>query len=182
MNITIRSGVVLSPSISRCLSAIDPYFSDCSATITSGLRTVLDQIRIIKEKVARHGIEKLYPEYIANIDREVTFTVPVDDYQYYWWQRAWSKLLNIGDIVNPPVPAEALFDYIRPGSTLNKKGRIIEVSPHLKGTAFDLSGPDLEKIRAATAKAYEEGKSHISGFLEEKVNNAIHVDVNPLPK
>ena len=88
----------------------------------------------------------------------------------YIWQMAWSNLLNLGVIINPPLPAVALMDYWRGG--LNKKGMLIGVSPHTKGKSFDLSGTDSLAIVQSLKL-----KEKIKGYLLERENNCIHVDI-----
>ena len=177
-NITVRKAVKTNASIIRCLLSIDSYFDCCPVAVTSGVREPIDQMRIIMEKCKRHGINNaLFSEYVTLEDRNIAEIVDVNGQKLYWWQRAWSKLLNLGDIVNPPISAEVLFDYFKPESTVNGKGRVIEPSPHFKGTAFDLTGLDLNKIVERLATAKTDGKAYVKGYLKEEVNNAVHVDI-----
>lgn len=181
MNLKTLETVVLTPTIDRTLILLDPYFDGEPSNITSGLRTHEKQLAIIVEKVAHHGMAKLYPEYFPNLGHPYDLKVRVDGNEWYWWQRAWSKLLNIQDIVNPPVPAEVLFDYFRPGSTVNKKGMVIDISNHMRGHSFDIGmeGRGFQKLERVK-KAVEEGKCFIHGYLEETVNGAVHVDCVPV--
>ncbi len=179
-NIEILPNVVTSLAINRCLFAIDPHFIDLPCTVTSGVRTKADQMRIIIEKVKKYGIDKLYPEWTENEGKDISVIVPVGDQELYWWQRGWSKLLNIQEIVNPPIPAEVLFDYIRPGDTINRKGRIIGVGPHYDGNSFDLSGNDIHKIGKKIDLCFFKPETFIKGYLIEVVNNCCHIDVVPV--
>jgi hypothetical protein len=93
------------------------------------------------------------------------------------WQRAWSRLLNKGIIVNPPLEAECLFDYFRNG--VNKKGQKIGMSPHYYGKAFDISGGEdynpvneTEVIKHALADKLK----GLKGYLLERKQNCLHVD------
>ena len=179
-NIIILPSVVLTPTIERCAEAVDPYLDGLSVTMTSGKRMREAQLRIIIEKVKKHGIDKLYPEFNLCIENPVDFKIKIDDQEFYYWQRPWSKLLNIGEIVNPPIPAEVLLDYFRPGSTVNGKGRVIGISNHMKGNSFDLSGENLKAIAQKVADAKIGCKAFVAGYLLEDVNNAVHVDCVPV--
>lgn len=180
LNLTLSEGVITTPTIDRTLYLLDPYFHDSKAFVTSGLRTAKDQLNIIKKKVLSNGIDKIYSEWNTDnpsVDQSIDFLGK----NYYWWQRAWSKLLSIGEIVNPPLPAEVLLDYFRPGSTINLKGRIIGISNHMAGNSFDIGGgTSIEKKAEKVEHAKKEGNCYIHGYLVEKVNNAIHVDCEPI--
>lgn len=179
-NIEILPNVVTTQAILRTATAIDPYMKGLEAKITSGKRTIEDQMRIIVQKVLRHGIDKVYHEWQENIGKPINEIVQVGNERLFFWQRAWSKLLNISDIVNPPIPAEVLFDYFRPGSSVNGKGRIIGLSPHMEGNAFDLAGNDLTKLRQKIEFCKENSQSFIKDFLIEDVNNCAHIDCIPI--
>ena len=179
-NIELNLGVVTTPTIERVINALDVYFEGFPVKCTSGKRTQEHQMRIVIGKIKRHGIHKIYQELIEFEGNAIDLKIKIDEEEFYWWQRGWSKLLNIGDIVNPPIPAEVLFDYFRPGSNTNKKGRVIEVSNHAHGNAFDLSGADLVRIGERVEKAKKDGNCFISGHLVEVVNNAVHLDCVPL--
>lgn len=158
---------------------LDSYFDGEPSEISSGLRTPKDQIYIIHQKAKRHGVEKEFPEFLANMDKPPDFTVHLSDINrdLYWFQRTWSRLLSIGDIVNPPIPAEVIFDYYRPGNPRNKKGEIIQISPHQRGTAFDIKGGTrlLEKAKRVM-KAFQNGDAFLNSYLVEHVNNCVHCD------
>lgn len=180
MNLTYADNVKKTPAITRAIGLLDPYFDGEPSVITSGWRAPLDQVRIISDKAKRHGVDAEFPEFLANHMQAAELIVKVEDSAFFWWQRTWSRLLNIGDIVNPPVPATCLFDYTRPGDAHNKKGEIIQVSPHQRGTAFDIGGGDpsrlLEKAKRVM-KAYQDGGCFLKEYLVEKINNAVHCDV-----
>ena len=179
MNLLYADDVVKTPAISRCVELMDPYFEGELSTITSGLRSPTKQLQIIIDKARRHGIDKDFKEFqdkMGDFPTTACFVEGIDK-ALYWWQRTWSKLLFIGDIVNPPVPAECLFDYIRPGSNENKKGQIIQVSPHQRGLALDIGGgTNLTEKAKRVMKASQAGNCFIHSFLIEKINNAVHVD------
>lgn len=169
--------VMPSEEIDRTAILLDPYFNGEPSVITSGVRTSQKQLAIIVEKIALHKLAKLYPEYLENIGQPHNTLVKVDGKSLYWWQRSWSKLLNINDIVNPPVPAECTDDYIHPKTKENKKGQIIPISNHQKGMAFDIGGGlALSEKAERVDKAYRSGDCFIKGYLTELVNNAVHID------
>ena len=180
-NLVTADGFISSPEIERTLPLLDPYFEGELSFVTSGFRTAQKQLAIIVEKVAMRKLAHEYWEYAQMLGSEHFVHVIVDGENLYWWQRAWSKLLNIGDIVNPPVPAEVLFDYFRPGSTENKKGLIIPMSTHQRGLALDIGGgQNLQEKAKRVLHAEQQGKCFIKNFLIERINNAVHVDLEPL--
>lgn len=177
-----RDGVQTTPTIVRAAEAIDPFFEGETSYITSGLRTAEEQLQIIVEKVERYGVGGAFEEYQLMAGNAPDAKLKVDGKELYWWQRAWSKLLNIGDIVNPPLPAEVLFDYFPPGSyvRINKKGQIIGISVHMKGHAIDIGGgPNLHEKAKRVLHAHQSGKAFIQSFLIERVNNAVHINLEP---
>ena len=175
-----REPIHKTPAITRAAECIDPFFKDCPSEITSGWRYPIEQLQIIMQKAARHEIIELFPEYKLAIGAGVEHMVFVPELneKCYWWQRVWSKLLNIGDIVNPPVTAEAIFDYYRPGSLENKRGKMIPISRHQRGLALDIGGgKDLLARAQRVMEAKQSGNCFIHDFLIERINNAIHIDV-----
>lgn len=159
----VPPSVVLNEALDNVLYDIDCDFREHPERVTSGVRTSEDQLRIIRRYLQVKGLDEKYPEAMVTglQDR---------DGDYYVWQKAWSHLLNLGVIINPPLPAVALMDYVRGG--LNKKGMLIGMSPHTRGTAFDLSGTDSITIVQGLKL-----KGKIKGYLLERENNAIHVDI-----
>jgi hypothetical protein len=171
----VGSMVKLTPFIDIVIAGADEYFKDCPARVTSGLRGPDDQLRIIRTALIQRGLDKQYKEAfgMAMSDRfnhEGTLI--------YGWQLGWSKLLNMGYIVNPPFDAKVLMDYFRPGSSKNKKGQIIGQSPHANGTAFDVGGGNdgIASELACLERALNDHLPGLKGFLAERANNAIHVD------
>lgn len=179
--LTYRENVKKTPAITRAVELLDPYFDGESSEVTSGWRAPLDQIRIISEKMKKHGIYNDFPEFDLHMSSDPEFGVEVDGEIVYYWQRGWSKLLNIGDIINPPVPAKCLYDYFRPGSQENKKGQVIQISPHQRGLAFDIGGgQDLKEKAKRVMRAFQAGDAFIKSYLCEHINNAVHVDVTQI--
>jgi hypothetical protein len=180
--LSLAEGVVLTPAIIRTLNVLDPFFEGESSLITSGLRTPEKQLQIIAEKALRHSIHHVFPEFKNPKERSVPEKMRIEGLgEVYWWQRTWSKLLSLKDVVNPPLPAEALFDYVRPGSNENKRGQVIDISNHQRGLSFDIGGGSNLKEKAnRVAKVLQSGQAFMKGYLMEQVNNAVHVDVLPL--
>jgi hypothetical protein len=163
-NLLVPATVVLNDRLNSVLTAIDKYWPPQGEKVTSGVRSPEDSLRIIRTYLKAKDLARLYPEAMTcKIDEELPSG-------YYVWQMAWSNLLNKGVIINPPLPAACLMDYIRNG--VNKKGQIIGQSPHIRGTAFDISGTDSLTI----VKRLVEDKM-IRGYLLERENNCIHCDI-----
>lgn len=170
----VRRGVRLTPIIEPVILALDAYFKEANlkATVTSGERTSGDQLRIVKN-YSKKFVKDEFPEVY---DCDVMDKFMIGEVQVFKWQRAWSRLLNKGIIVNPPLPARCLFDYIRNG--VNKKGQEIGASPHFYGRAFDIGGGldhdptnELEVIKKAMGKV-----KGLKGYLLERKNNCLHID------
>lgn len=169
-------GVRTTPAIERTVSIMDSYFQAEQSHISSGLRTAAEQLRVIAEKALRHGIAGLFNEFNPTI---VQAKVDVEGQMLYTWQRTWSKVLSLGDIVNPPLPAVVLFDYwdTKDGVKINKRGQEIGISPHMQGKSFDIKGgASIDEKAKRVVRAFNEGKCFMTGYRIEPVNNAIHVD------
>lgn len=175
-HLIVKPKVVLTPIIIPVIVALDTYFRkhDIKAFVTSGLRSPEDQLEIIRNQIRARGLDKLFPEVFLGINEKVKYY----DKTVYAWQLAWSKLLNLGFVVNPPYTAECLLDYYRPGSSDNRKGKFIGQSPHATGSAFDIGGgpnginDELIPVR----EAVNDKLPGLKGFLAEHGNNAIHCD------
>lgn len=167
--------VVLTNHIDPVIHELDDYFQkvELTAYVTSGLRDANSQLRIIRNEINKRGLEVAYPEAFEDINKKIMY----EGMEVFAWQPAWSKLLNIGFVVNPPFPAEALMNYYRPGTTTNSKGKIIQSSPHYRGTAFDIGGgsngisDELAVLESAKGKV-----KGLKDYLVERTNNAIHID------
>jgi hypothetical protein len=163
-NLLVPDNIILNERLNSTLVAIDKYWPPAAEKVTSGVRTPEDSLRIIRNYLKSKGLALKYPEAMTC---EMDAKNPDGTYV---WQKAWSNLLNIGVIINPPLEAECLMDYIRNGK--NKIGQTIRQSPHVRGTSIDLSGIDSHTI----VKRLVEDKM-IRGYLLERENNCIHIDV-----
>ena len=172
----IKLGVVITPIIEPVIVGLDEYFAKAKVTsyVTSGLRNPESQLKIIRGYLEKRGLGVSFKDAFMNDANK-----KIEDPKYgsiYAWQLGWSKLLNIGVIINPPFAAACLMDYIRNG--VNKKGLVINGSPHFKGTAFDIGGATngTNDETAIVKKALEDGLPGLVGYLQERENNATHCD------
>lgn len=171
-----NSGVRLTPIIEPVIIALDKYFeaANLTARVTSGERTSGDQLTIIRKYSTTYKVDKEFPEILTC---GVMDKIDFQGKKIFSWQQAWSKLLSINIIVNPPLPAACLFDYIRDG--VNKKGQIINHSPHYYGKAFDIGGGldhDPTNELAVIKTAMFDKLKGLKGYLLERKQNCLHVD------
>lgn len=158
--------------------ALEPYFEkhNIRATVTSILRDAHDQLGLIKTYLRAQRLSSKYPEVMALTNPEQRAG------GIYVWQMAWSELLNKGVIINPPLQAACLTDYMGPdGKGPNRKSSIIRQTPHVHETCFDIggSGGKLKTIQDELLPVTEAFKDKVKGmvrFLPEHKNNAIHID------
>lgn len=167
-NLTVKAGVVLNALLTETICTLDDEFQIASqkATVTSGIRTAQKQLDTIIEKAKYHGLDKIYPEIlIATVDNKDS------------WINAWGKLLILKDIVNPPIPANAPFDYVKPNGAKRKAGTFIDISNHMKAHSFDIARNDLNIIAGIVQNAIDKKYcTTIKSYLVEPVNNAVHID------
>lgn len=176
-HLVVNRSVELTEHIDPVIADLDIYFSseNLHARVTSGKRNPESQLRIIRTALVNNRLADHYQEAFEDINSRTIW----EGKDVYSWQPGWSKLLNIGFIVNPPLPAVCLMDYYRPGSTTNRKGQVINPSPHFNGTAFDISGgaDGIGREAAVIAKAFGEKKVRgLRGYLLERNQNCVHVD------
>lgn len=173
----VRPGVVLTESTKSVIISLEKYFEAAHvvAWVTSGLRGPEDQLRIIRNALTSRNLDTKYPDVFK---KDVSDKIEVNGKLIYAWQMGWSALLNIGFIVNPPFAAEVLMDYYRPGSTANKKGKVIGQTPHATGRAFDIGGGEggISKELKVVETAIKNKVKGLKGFLAEHGNNCVHVD------
>jgi hypothetical protein len=167
--LVVQSGVRLTPIIEPVIISLDKYFEQAKlkAFVTSGLRDADDQLKVIRNYMVKKGLDKKYPE-------AMTCKVLDEEAGHYKWQMAWSNLLNIGVIINPPIAAICLMDYTSGGK--NKKGQIINQTPHARGTAFNIGGNSngINDELVVLQKALTDKLSGLANFLAERENNALH--------
>lgn len=171
MKITREEDFITTEIIEKVLTQLEALDDPFELHITSGLRDEYKQLELIGRYAKNHGI--IFPEFsISNPSKKIW--VKEFNKELYSWQRTWSKLLNIGIIINPPLDAICLYDYISDG--VNKKGQIIKQTPHARGKCFDVSGkPDIDKVQSHIEKAQARGVD-IKDWRIERKQNVIHVD------
>lgn len=176
--LVVKPGVVLTPVIEPVIILLEEEFKAANlvAYVTSGLRDSISQLNIIKKYVKSSGLEKTYPELFK-------VTNPHEkNGAHYVWQLAWSNLLNKKIIVNPPLPAVCLMDYFGPtGTGANKKGQVINQTPHANGVCFDIGGAGGEDSTikdelVVMQKAMAKKIKGLINILPEHNNNCIHCD------
>jgi len=175
----VKDSVIMTEHIQPVIERLDKYFEayNLTAWVTSGLRRPEDQLRIIRNELNRRQISGEYQDAFRDIGEKTEY----EGEEVFVWQLAWSRLLNLGFIVNPPYPAKVLMDYFRPGSQENRKGKIIGDSPHTRGTAFDIGGGKDGVVDEAIVMEQAKGNvKGLKGYLIERNNNAIHCDVIPI--
>lgn len=170
--LTINPGVILTPIIEPVIYLLDPYFekANLKAVVTSGLRDAYKQLEVIRQYLKMKGLDTKYPDAMVCKPQEEVAGV-------YKWQMAWSNLLNVGVIINPPLAATCLMDSLRPNGT-NRKGTLINQTPHARGTAFNI-GAGANGVADETIvlqKALNDKLPGLAGFLAERENNALHCD------
>lgn len=173
--LTFSDGVVRTEVTDKVISKLDKYFEEFEehAKVTSVKRTAADQLSIINQYALRYSIHLEFPLHTGD---------PAERYEHtnygvlYKWQCVWSRLLNKGVIINPPLRAKVLFDYWRRG--VNKKGRMINPSQHFYGNCVDIGGGydgitgEVEVISAAMASDPNLG---IARMVLERKNNCVHL-------
>lgn len=161
----VQASVVLTPSIEPVIIALDPYFeaANLKAVVTSGLRDAAGQLAVIRQYLVKRGLSEKYP---------AAMTCKVEDTNA--WQLAWSNLLHVGVIINPPVDAKCLMDTTF--DKRNRKGQLIHQTPHASGTAFNIGGGGngIADELAVVQKAFNEKIPGLVSFLAERENNALH--------
>jgi hypothetical protein len=173
--LTVNPGVKMTPKAEKVIISLDPYFerAKLKARVTRVLSTPDDQLAIIRNFLKIHQLDKKYPTaMICGLMDKVA--------NQYVWQMAWSNLLNIGIIINPPMAAECLMDYVRDG--VNKKGKIINQTPHVRGDCFDVGGrggdnPTIDDELIVMRQAQKDRLPGIKFILAEHGNNCVHTDV-----
>jgi hypothetical protein len=167
--------VILTPVIEPVIVACDPFFEALPRHVTSGLRTPDSQLEVVRHYAQELQVE--FPE-LTNTGVHSVVQINMDGVirSLYGWQRSWSMILNKGDLVAPPLDAEALFDYI--SNAANKKGRSIPCSPHIKGLAFDIGcrGTTPEVVSAIMFKALAANVPGLHSVQVEHNQGCVHVN------
>lgn len=174
--LTLRSGVIRTAVTDPVIARLEPYFAERNhhAIVESIFRDPDAQLRLI-QKYCRQRNVKYTQVHWATVKSRIEF----QGRDVYQWQPAWSALLSIGVIINPPLDAVCLMDYWRDG--INKKGRMIPASPHQRGTEFDIGGrggsdatvtDELAVVQEAMRRDPAIG---IRSYTIERENNCLHI-------
>lgn len=168
----VSPNVILTPIIDAVITKLDPYFINHPSVVTSGLRDAYKQLEVIRQYLKIKGLDSKYPQAMTCKPTDMV----VGNSTEYVWQMAWSNLLSVGVIINPPLQAKCLMDYIRNG--VNKKGEIISQTPHARGTAFNIGAGanGVEDEAAILQKALNDKLPGLADFIKERENNALHCD------
>lgn len=181
--LTLKPGatVVLTTIMEPVICLLDPWFEKFNhhAFVTSGKRTVEEQLDTVKKYARLHNVDVEFPNILK---AELNAKQQLAGKSVYQWQPAWSRLLNMGVIIAPPIDAECLFDYYHPNHPgINKKGLVIKASEHYCTTdvnPFDIGGAadgvNNEKVIVAAALNSKEIPGMID-YLIERNNNCVHV-------
>jgi hypothetical protein len=183
----VLDAVVLTAAIEDSITAVRPYFEKAGlkAFVTSGKRDPSDQLRIIRDYSINKKIRGLYPEFSQglflnwSLDKKVKFQIDGVDREIFWWQQTWSKLLNIGVLINPPITAECLMDSLRANGT-NRKNCVIPASSHFSGKAWDIGGGDDHNPTneyQVIEEAKKDQNTRIFSLTLERENNCIHINI-----
>ena len=178
----INPGVVLTPIVEPVIVALDQYFQSAGirAKVTRALTDANGQLKVIQGFLVKKGLDKIYP---AAMICKVTDKVG----DQYVWQLAWSHLLFIGIVINPPLRAKCLMDYFGPrGDGPNKKGTEINATPHMNPVStgkgcFDIGGAGgedktIKDELLVINVAFKKGVAGLVNVLPEHGNNCIHLD------
>jgi len=169
-HLIVLSSVILTPAIDVAICNMDDYFgrAGIKGNVTSGLRDAERQLKVIRDYLTKKG---LHTKYKDAMNCKVTDKLPNGNYV---WQDAWSNLLSVGLIINPPLQAKLTMDYIKNG--VNRKGAVFNQTPHASGLAFNIGGgPNGINDEAIPVKAAADAKMPgLLNYLLERDNNAIH--------
>lgn len=172
----VNKGVDLNNELDEVIASLDPEFEAAGviAFVTSGIRTPEEQLDIIKDYCHRKNIQDVFIS-----SAELNKKVQVNGEEVYSWQPAWSKLLKAGIIINPPLRAKCLADYIN-AAGVNRKGDFFNQTVHASKKAFDIGGggngvSDETKVmqKAIASKKFPK----IKGITIERNNNCVHTDI-----
>jgi len=179
MTITIKPSANLDPYQLSVLKEIEPFSIGHEYKVSRGHDTPIGQLRTIKNFAVRNNL--LFDEFEDdNVYDKVLISIDGLSKSIFTWQRTWSTLLSKGFIINPPVAAEALYDYVRNG--VNKKGQLILPSPHILSNPIDFSSrvdgiPNIAEVTIMLQHA-KDGGAKIRYITPEVKNGCVHIDLS----
>ena len=169
--LTVATGVILTDELDNFAAGLEPHFElfDIHAVITSGVRTEAAQIELIRKKAIEAGLNLVYADIE---DADLTKTVHVGEFDQPYWQILWSNLLAQGQMINPPVPAKAEFEYIHADGRHIPAGHEVGISEHQEKKAIDIARNELHLIEKCLDHAKVTGMK--LKFLIEPKNGCVH--------
>jgi hypothetical protein len=183
--LTLKPGCILTPRIEPTIVWLDQFFeaANLKAVVTRGLTDAAGQLATIRQFLHIYGLDKVYPNAMTCKVTDTYFDEKIQK-SIYVWQMAWSNLLNKKIIINPAFDAMCLMDYYgTDGKGPNKKGKVINETPHKHGGSFDIGGAGGEdKTIADELKVVNLAFSDPHRIpdwifrLPERGNNCIHND------
>jgi hypothetical protein len=167
------------------IRALDPCYAahNAHAYVTSGLRDQEHQLTIIKNYAHLKALDSEFPNILKiGLHDELNFNGEI----VFSWQVPWSRLLEMGEMISPPISAKCLFDYKHPTKGWIKAGTIRTASEHFCDTdvhPFDIGGgSDLKTSIIIVTEARQMGllPEVIEAFIEHE-NNALHIRCTKQP-
>ena len=168
-NITIE----LTDELDNFGVSLDPHFAlfSCHAVMTSGVRSRTRQLELIREKAMELN---LVPPHVTDVlTADLNQIFPWGNDSAPLWRILWSQLLSDGQMINPPEPATAEFEYIHADGRRIPPGHEIGISEHQEKIAIDIARADLGRIAFCLTHAHDNGIS-LRQLVEPK-NGCVHV-------
>jgi hypothetical protein len=173
--------IVLGDLTDRGIAKLDPWFAkhEYPAYYTSAIRTREMQIELIRQKALRAELILPWISDLATADMEEVVGSEGDKHPL--WHFVWSSLLAppISQMINPPEPDRAEYDYVHADGRLIKAGHLVGVSEHQLGKAFDIGGgQNLDGVIVIVQEAILSGTiQEIRACLKESqgMQNCCHV-------
>jgi len=166
--------IVLDDFLDGVLVSLDPFFEEkgVRATATSGIRTEDEQMELIRQKALKANLDLVYLDCATADLRSI---VHAGGHDQPYWQILWSQLLAKGQMINPPIPAKAEFEYRHADGRTIPAGNKVGLSEHQRAEAIDLSRNDLNLIARTVMYAVSKGVNGITKVLVEPNNGAVHL-------
>jgi hypothetical protein len=175
---SVSSTTTLDEPLAIAINAIRPYYAkhQYKGEVTSGYRSAEHQLSLIIGFLGSHGLGTEFANVISDFDkgRNINQTI------VYWWQLAWSRLLDdkVGLIVNPPIAGLCLCHSHRPDGS-DRFGMEIPETPHSHGTAFDQdSGRNMNDELAIMQEAMKDPACRIRNLTIERMQGCLHADID----
>lgn len=177
--ITIRPTAVLDDKQKQVIYNIQPFTVGMDLEVTRGHSSPLEQLNTIEAFAVKNNCR--FSEFKSgNLYDDVDIWIDGEKKRVYCWQQTWSMLLHKGVIVNPPIAAECLFEYIN-AAGINRKGELIPPSPHIMRDPIDFSArvngtPNMAFVAKILNRAKASGAG-IRFVKQEPKNGCVHIDL-----